>query len=350
MNRREFLAASLAATATYGRGIVPRTHTMDLPKYWIWTGGSPQSSDAELRTKYRKLRERGIQGVFLSQTEPREYDLVREEGLGLHVWMWTTNRGDEWIGKNHPEWYMVSRTGKSCHDQPPYVGYYKWVSPARPEVRAYIRDKALEIAVHPAVQGVHLDYVRYPDVILPKALWKDYKLDQTEEMAEYDFCYSDATCKAFEARYGRDPRKVEAPWADQDWIHFRQETVTTLVREVCEAVRKEGKQISAAVFPTPALARTICRQDWDKWPLDVVAPMIYHSFYEQPVSWIGDAVREDVQAVRFPVVAGLYMPAFAKPEELEQGVRLALKRGARGVSLFGGVSDEMWDAFAKAIG
>lgn len=320
-----------------------------MAKHWVWSDGDANSTSQVLKDKFRALKRRGISGVFLHQSEDRVYEIVRECELDLHVWMWTTNRGDAWIRERHPEWYQVSRSGKSCYDQPPYVGYYRWINPAIPEVRAYIRDKAAEIAVKPWVQGVHLDYVRYPDVILPKALWKTYGIDQTEELADYDFCYSEATCKTFMAQHDRDPRKMERPWADSDWIHFRQGLVTQLVKEVSVAVKAEGKQLSAAVFPTPALARTICRQDWDKWPLDLVAPMIYHSFYEKPVEWIGDAVREDIQAVSFPVYAGLYLPGFNTPAEFEAGIKTALNRGASGVSMFGGLSDEMWAAFERGI-
>lgn len=318
--------------------------------HWVWRGGSPKAETADLKKVYKDLKSKGITGVFLHETETREYEIVREEGLNLHVWMWTTNRGDGWIMENHPEWYQVSRTGKSCHDQPPYVGYYRWINPVIPEVRAYIRDKAVAIAENKAVEGVHLDYVRYPDVILPRGLWSTYKLDQTEEMAEYDFCYSEATCKAFMEAHGRDPRKIERPWADSEWIHFRHSQVTRLVKEIKAAVQSKGKQLSAAVFPTPVMARTICRQDWDKWPLDIVAPMIYHSFYEEPVSWIGDKVRENIQAVTFPVLAGLYLPGFQTPAEFEEGIKLAMHRGAAGVSLFGDLSPEMWEAFRKAVG
>lgn len=317
--------------------------------HWVWTDASRDESTENLRRKFADLKARGIGGVFLSVADDREYDLVREAGLKLHVWMWTTNRGDAWIGENHPEWYQVSRSGKSCHDQPPYVGYYKWVNPVLPEVRAYIRDRAGDLAAKPQVQGVHLDYVRYPDVILPRALWKTYNLDQTEELDDYDFSYDDFTRAAFRAESGRDPKEIANPAADAEWIHFRQRQVVGLVEEIQKAVKAEGKELSAAVFPTPAMARTICRQDWDKFPLDLVAPMIYHSFYEESVDWIGDCVREGIQAVRFPLFAGLYLPGFNTPAEFEAGIKLALRRGASGVSLFGGVSPEMWAAFERGI-
>ncbi|AIE86100.1 putative glycoside hydrolase [Fimbriimonas ginsengisoli] len=304
-------------------------------KHWAWLSIDAKATTEDLRSKYRRLKEGGLHGVFLEGgIDAREFEIVREAGLELHSWMWTTNRREPWIRENHPEWFMVSRSGKSCFDQPPYVEYYRWISPFQPAVHDYLRDRAAELAAHPLVAGVHLDYVRFPDVILPRALWETYGLDQTEELADFDFDYSDAARAAFRNATGRDPLEIADPATDQEWLHFRYEAITQLVEGLAETVHAHGKEITAAVFPTPSMARKICRQSWDKWPLDAVCPMVYHSFYNLPTEWIGDAVRENIQAVRFPVYAGLYMPAFTSADDFEAGVRHALHRGAAGVSLF----------------
>jgi uncharacterized lipoprotein YddW (UPF0748 family) len=319
-------------------------------KHWAWLSVDREATSEALRAKYRTLREGGLHGVFLENgIDAREFEIIREAGLELHSWMWTTNRGDAWIRENHPEWFMVSRSGKSCFDQPPYVDYYRWVSPFQPGVVSYLTDRAEELAANPLVAGVHLDYVRFPDVILPRGLWEKYGLDQTEEMADYDFDYSDAARAAFRDATGRDPLEIADPAHDQEWLHFRYDAITRLVRNLATTVHQYDKQITAAVFPTPSMARTICRQDWDKWPLDAVCPMIYHSFYNQPTTWIGDAMRENIQAVRFPVYAGLFVSAFTDAEDFAEGVRHALRRGGAGVSLFaaGNVQPEHWDALKR---
>lgn len=325
-------------------------HSDNLQKHWVWTGVDRDATSEKLKEKYRSLKSHGLGGVFLGGgIDDREFDIVKEAGLELHPWMWTTNRGDAWIREHHPDWYMVSRSGKSCFDQPPYVDYYRWISPVIPGVQSYLMDRVAELAKHPAVSGVHLDYVRYPDVILPRALWEKYGLDQTEELPDYDFCYSDHTRQAFKKVSGRDPMEIEHPDRDHEWLQFRYDSVTELVKKLTRTAHDHGKKITAAVFPTPSQARKICRQDWDKWPLDAACPMIYHSFYNQPVEWIGDCVREDIQAASFPIYAGLYMPAFAKPEEFREALRLVKRRGGSGTSLFGGVGDDYWKVFEEVL-
>ncbi len=317
--------------------------------YFIWTHLEPKASAPDLKARYSGLKARGITGVFIAGgLDDREFDIIKGVGLEIHAWMWTTNRGDQWIRDNHPDWYMVSRSGKSCFDKPPYVDYYRWVSPVIPGVQSFVNDQVAKLASHPAVSGVHLDYVRYPDVILPRALWRTYNLDQTEELPDYDFCYSSHTREAFKKAVGRDPIDIVNPANDSEWLHFRYDSITKLVKKLAKTTHTHGKSITAAVFPTPSQARKICRQDWDKWPLDAACPMIYHSFYDQPVEWIGDCMRENIQATSFPIFAGLYMPAFQTPEEFRRAIDLVHKRGGSGVSLFGAVGDEYWKVFEEA--
>ena len=54
----------------------------------------------------------------------------------------------------------------------PYVAYYKFMCPTRQPVRRQLEKQLRELARLKGVAGVHLDYIRYPDVILPVALWQ----------------------------------------------------------------------------------------------------------------------------------------------------------------------------------
>jgi len=198
---------------------------------------------------------------------------------------------------------------------------------------------------------VHLDYVRHADVILPVGLWSRYGLVQDREYPEFDFCYCEVCRSRFRDETGLDPMQLEDAPENVAWREFRWRTVTELVTGLAEVVRGEGKSISAAVFPTPRLARRLVRQAWDLWPLDAVFPMLYHSFYEERISWIGTATREGVAALSgTSLYSGLYLPSLS-PEELGEATRVALRAGASGVSLFesGGLSDEHADRLREAL-
>jgi len=158
----------------------------------------------------------------------------------------------------------------------------------------------------------------------------------------------------FAAVDGRDPLAISDPPADEAWRRFRWESVTGAVRGLSEAVRRHGKPITAAVFPTPAIARTLVRQAWDEWPLDRFFPMLYQGFYLEEIAWIGDGLREGIAAMGgrdgTPLCAGLYLPSL-HPAQLAQAVETARTAGAAGVSLFemDGLSDGHLAALRTAL-
>ena len=303
---------------------------------WTWVHGN-DDPDHVWRDRFARLKAAGFHGVLVSGDDAeRLAAAAHEEGLVFQRWIWVLNRnGDTWAREEHPEWFTVSRNGESSLDHPPYVDYYRWVCPRRAPVREYLRGVVREVALTPGVDGVHLDYIRYPDVILPVALWSTYGLVQDTELPEFDFCYCDVCRSTFADQTGVDPLELPDPASDIAWREFRWESVTLAVEAIADAVHAEGNTVTAAVFPTPSVARRLVRQAWETWPLDAVFPMIYHSFYEEPVSWVGRATTDGVEALagRRPLYSGLYLPSLT-PEKLAEAVALSRDAGAAGVALF----------------
>lgn len=317
--------------------ILPATHKPFVFDYWLWCRPNPAESEQKLKAMFNSYKEAGVRGVFFENYSKKHFQLAKEHGLEAHRWMWTMNRGEKELLEKHPEYYAVSRSGKSCATQPPYVGYYRFLSPSHPDVPKYLEEKAREQLALEDVDGLHLDYIRYPDAVLPVNLWQNYNLDQSTELPDYDFCYSPYSKEAFLKETGINIDLVERPDQCLSWRSFRQQQITKVVNQICAAAKEYDKPVSAAVFPTPDLAKRIVRQNWPAWNLSAVFPMIYHGFYKEPVYWIGTAVEEGVQALngKYPLYAGLYLPDFKNLVELEQGIRLAKNKGAAGVSLFG---------------
>jgi len=305
--------------------------------FWLWARPKDTETESLLKKRYQGYKDAGVRGIFFESYSKKHYQIAKEHGLEVHRWMWTMNRGEKELLEKHPEYYAVSRSGKSCATQPPYVGYYRFLCPSHPDVPAYLEEKAREQLEKEDVDGLHLDYIRYPDVILPVNLWENYQLDQSTELPDYDFCYSTFSKEAFLRETGINIDKVDRPEQSLSWRSFRYRQITNIANRICNAAKDYKKPVTAAVFPTPDLARRIVRQDWANWDLSGVFPMIYHGFYKEPVQWIGTAVEEGVRALhgRFPLYAGLYLPDFRNLEELKQGIVLAKNNGAAGISLFG---------------
>lgn len=342
MNRRQFSRQLGLATAAAGLLDLHAAETKKpartrSPKHWLWTGVDAHLTADAQKKRFDQWRAAGIRAVLFSGADDGVFKLARQHGLETHAWMWTLCRGD--FCKDHPEYYDVSRLGASAADKPPYVDYYHFLCPSRTESQDFVAKNVHDLCRFEHLDGVHLDYVRYPDVILPIALWKKYNLVQNEELPPFDFCYCDVCRAAFKRAHGRDPLELKDPAADPDWRQYRYDSVTRLVNRAVDVAHAGGKKITAAVFPTPSMARKMVRQDWARWNLDAVLPMTYHSFYNEPVEWIEKAVREGVEALPAdrPLYAGLYLPDIKNDAEFGRAVKAAMAGGAAGVSLFGGV-------------
>ena len=348
MRRRQFVgqlgAMGLGALGAGSLASCSRNRSSEGPKLWTWVHGGRERTVDEWRQEFLRLRGAGIRGVLVSGGDTEILSqTARDAGLEFHRWIWTLNRsGDQWVKGEHPEWFTVSRNGDSSLVKPPYVGYYQWLCPTRQPVRDYLRAVVSELAADPAIDGVHLDYIRHCDVILPIGLWSKYGLVQDRELPEFDFCYCQVCREAFAAEHGTDPLELLDPTVDVAWRRFRWDSVTGLVNALADAAHAHRKPITAAVFPTPDIARRLVRQAWDEWQIDAFFPMIYHGFYEEGLPWIGAATAEDVAALggRAALYSGLYLPDLP-PADCAAAVRQALTNGADGVSLFeaGGLSD-----------
>lgn len=316
-------------------------------RHWVWINPQQADTDEELAARYKKYHDAGVVGIFFENDSERHFRAAKAQGLETHRWMWIMNRGD--ILKEHPQLAAINRKGESCADKPPYVDYYRWMCPSQPEVAKLLVEDAKNTLQKDYVDGLHMDYVRYSDAVLASNLWDVYGIEQTQELPEYDYCYCDV-CKAkFKAEYGQDIDSIKYPQESLSWRTFRYDAVSNIVDQISRVAKEYKKPLTAAVFPTPDVAKRLVRQDWTNWPLDAVYPMIYHGFYKEDTPWIGSAVKQGLRGLdgRFPLYAGLYMPDFKNIEEFEEGVKYALDNGASGISVFGDLNDDVLNVLSK---
>ncbi|KVV15741.1 family 10 glycosylhydrolase [Flavobacterium sp. TAB 87] len=320
-----------------------------------WITSSKERSNEEYTAEFKKYKEGGIDELLINTlTDPKELErlvpIAKKEGLKVHAWIMTVNRPGDEVALKHPEWYMVSKDGKSCFDNRPYVDYYQWLCPTRTESRNHILSLVEGLAKVDGIESVHLDYIRFPDIFLPIGLLPKYNLKQDTEMAEYDFCYCDACVSAFEKEHHKNPRDSKNTSIDMEWKQFRLNAIRNLVSDAYKIVHDNNKKLTAAVFPYPEMADHMVRQRWDKWDIDEVYPMIYHGFYNEEIDWIGFATKQgvnDVKAEKIGLNTGIYIPPFTSAEELQLAIRLAKENGAKGVAFFDGPT--LTDEYLKAI-
>jgi hypothetical protein len=307
-------------------------------KIWLWMGGHESWTTEAWDSLLLVLKSAGIFGILTqadSATLTRIIPIAHKYGIVIEKWLIAMMNNDNNLIKEHPGWFASNREGKSSVTDPPYVGYYRFLCPSNPEVRQYLKTRLDEYLSIPGLDGIHLDYIRYPDVILPKALWKRYGVVQDKEYAPYDYCYCKICREKFKSLYGPDPAMMEHPDSNADWRQFRYNQLTSLVSELSDYCHRKGKKISAAVFPGPSIAKQLVRQAWDKWPLDEVMPMLYQHFYYGNLDWIRQETAEGAKAtgLAVPLYSGLYIPSL-NPRELQTAIHKSVEGNAAGICIF----------------
>lgn len=187
-----------------------------------------------------------------------------------------------------------------------------------------------DIVARYAVDGVHLDYVRYPNEEFDysrEALLAFHK-DLSGMLSEPDL-------KQREQAIGGDL----VGWTEafpERWSEFRRERLTALVSRVRDSVkaRRPGAIFSAAVLPDPADAAARRLQEWDRWLradlLDVACPMAYATDGATFAAQVASA-RE--AAGSRPVWAGIGAYRLTTSQTIEN-IQTARRLGAAGIILF----------------
>ena len=320
-------------------------------KFWTWITADEKRTDDSYAEEFDKYASNGIDAILINTyADPallsRLVPIAKKVGLEIHAWMFTVNRPGDKVAEQHPEWYAVSRDGKSCYDEPPYVGYYKWLCPTREESRNHILSLVEGLAKVDGVASVHLDYIRYTDIFLPISLLPKYDLVQDIELPTYDFCYCDVCVAEFEKIHHKNPRDSKNPSIDMEWKNFRLNRVKAIVDDAYKIAHANNKILTAAVFPYPEMADHMVRQRWDKWDVDAVLPMIYNSFYDEEVDWVGYATAQgvaDLKGKNTELHTGIFVPPMSA-EDVKKAIGYAKENGANGVSFFDGpaITDEQW--------
>lgn len=308
----------------------------EYPMFWTWLDYRPGMNFDSICQVMNHI---GMEGVMLNAPTPDDYrtaiPIAHKHGIEVYAWLWTMNleHDRERILQEHPEWFSVNRNGKSLADTTAYVNYYKFLCPALPEVREFIREKIKSYCEIEGLNGIAIDYHRFVDVVLPTTLWPHYGIVQDREYAAWDYGYHPEMIRKFKEAYGYDPREQEDPSLDVKWRQFRCDQISEVANLIAETVHSYGKVMAASPFPTPKMSSRMVRQDWGKWNLDIVFPMVYHNFYTEDPSFISDCTIENARDKNDMTTLYCGMMATDGPE-LFDCMDAALNNGAQGIALF----------------
>jgi uncharacterized lipoprotein YddW (UPF0748 family) len=237
-------------------------------------------------------------------------DTARPHELRVHAYMnvlpgWKgltnppTSTRQLWTA--HPEWFMVDSLGKKMR---PTAGWYAFINPVLPEVRAYLRGIVGELCQY-EVAGIHLDYIRYPEDY--RLVAREHYPHATDEeiLRHSDFSYDPVSQAELLERHGWDVSKDEI-------IDFRCDSVTRVVRDISYVMqlKRPGQcLLTASVMGNPIDGRAHAYQDSGAWVrqglVDWVVQMNYGTkSFEPNLKAIRTAAGR--RGFKSSVVVGLY--------------------------------------------
>ena len=305
-------------------------------------------------TLFVQVRGRG-DAFYESGIEPRSEDLAGQPlsfdplaetlrqahaaGLQVHAWMntcfvWGSPHAPvspEHVVNAHPDWLDRDPSGKSrlttggdCEGA--------FLSPANLGARKHIHDVFLEVATKYDIDGIHFDYIRYPNLTFD---YSDASLSRFQD--EIVPTLSAGQCAALDAKLRKD-RLAYVHAFPIHYADFRRRQVTEMVRDISHDLKaaKPSLIVSAAVFADSKDAYVTRGQDWKTWLregyLDAVVPMAYGADTTKVAAQIADAVSCAREAHRFAYagIGSWHIPA----ESTVAKIAAARKLGAQGEVLF----------------
>ncbi|HEX7282586.1 MAG TPA: family 10 glycosylhydrolase, partial [Vicinamibacterales bacterium] len=281
---------------------------------------------------------------------------ARAKGLKVHAWVAVNlvsssvslPASREHVVYRAPEWLMVPRElagemKKINLRSPAYLGRLaRWTrahstkveglytSPLHPAAQDHTAAVVGEIAAKYAVDGIHLDYIRFPNDDF------DYSPSALEQFKSAVLPgLSDAERREAAAREALDPTAYPNLFPER-WDDFRRSRLTALVVKIRTAVKQVRPNVvfSAAVLPDAQEAFDHRLQDWRGWIdqslLDVICPMAYTT---EPALFQKQIASARAYAGSRPVWAGIGAYQLTPSQTLGH-IAMARKLGAAGIILF----------------
>jgi uncharacterized lipoprotein YddW (UPF0748 family) len=382
--RRALLALGILCSVWTAAGpIVSATAPDTTEVRALWVTRASMTSPASIATLVKTAHEQGFNTLlvqvrgradayYLTGLEPRPADLVRQpiafdplasvlaearqHGIRVHAWVALNlvssavelPASPDHLVYRHPEWLMVPRPiaqeiARLDPSNPGYVGKIaRWTrgqldsieglyaSPIHPDAAAYTEHVIGDLARRYDLDGVHLDYARYPNQQF------DYS-----RFAIAEFRSEIRPRVAADARRALDIEDTTDLFAYPDrfpaeWAAFRRARLTALVARIGRAVHaaRPNAIVTSAVFPDPQDAFDERLQDWRGWLaghlVDAVAPMAYT---QEPARFAEQIAAARDIAGGHAVWAGIGSYRLT-PAQTVENIQAARRLGTAGFVLF----------------
>lgn len=212
-------------------------------------------------------------------------DAAQPLGMQVHAWKVMWQFGEGWLaptGVSQP-FRAAGRLQLDAQGRE-----LPWLCPCDERNRQYELAAIKELAANYAVDGIHLDYLRW-----------DGDQGSFTPMCRERF---EAWSKTRVANWPRDVLATGSRHAQ--WQDFKRHVMTSFLRQTRLALNqlKPGLQLSAAVFPDPLQARNAVFQDWPSWVKEGLVDWISTMTYNEDAAGFKSALLRQTALMVNPAV------------------------------------------------
>lgn len=258
--------------------------------------------------------------VFDEQGDQLAACLAAAKPMGLRVHAWILCFTTEGATQDRieifrkREWLLTNEDGSAR----------AWLDPAVPEVRAYLISAVRELATNYKIDGVHLDFVRYPDFVSSLGPYTQARFEKATGRRAADW-----------------PEDVKSGALRAMFLRWRAEQVSDFVQAAHKTLKRyaSGQLLTAAVFGKYPSCLDAVGQDWESWIniglVDYVMPMNYTEDMDKFNEWLGQQTRTRKQAMK--IISGIGVTAAESRLDAVQvidQIRATRRAGCSGFALF----------------
>ncbi|HAN21024.1 MAG: hypothetical protein A2Y15_08175 [Clostridiales bacterium GWF2_36_10] len=267
-----------------------------------------------------------------------------EYGIEIHAWVenffigtieGAASNADALVNKTSGK-HLLDSQGNNFNTTE--YGNYVFLNPYNKSNRALVLSVYEEIIEKYDIDGIHLDYIRFPEY----------------NMQKYDYGYNDDIIAGFQKAYktNADPRTLIAGTAMHDnWCKFREEIINSWVKEVYNLVMniKPNLWISCATYPNAETAPKIIFQNFSNWVEHGWIDEVFSMSYGADNSIVKENVRLYESIITDKTFYSTGLSAFGKTTQIDFAYQIDLVRGvgADGSAIFslGSITqDNYWNA------
>ncbi|MDI3517913.1 MAG: hypothetical protein PWQ34_60 [Caldanaerobacter sp.] len=269
---------------------------------------------------------------------------AHKKGIRVHAWF-VVNSDKQWATL-HPEDRMV-HIKKGPDDSR--------ISPLSINYREYVKNLVKEVLENYKVDGIHLDYMRYPHIVfgfnenyeVAEAAKIGIDMDKIKSLIDRTF-YTDKDGKSIFEAYDKGDKDVVS------WVEIRKNAVKSFAEEIKEVVKSYSRRVkfSAALMPEGAYNSNFltAQNDSKTFALvhygqdyqdassiyDFAVPMLYWRDYDKSPQWTAALYNNaaEIFGNNKRVYAGLQTYSPVKTYDLSEAVSYIKQSESEGIVFF----------------